>query len=214
MRPVRRAAITLSAATALALAASGPASAHEVAPTSGAAQLPVALVATAAGLVLLISIGLLAMARSGVRPAPAHVVAVALLFTGVAHCALVPEHWEEGWHLGVFFVLSGVILLGQAVALWRNPTGRMYASVIASTAVLLALYFLAREVALPLVAHRDPYLFEDLPVKAAELVAAALSAAALLPRPRTAYGDGPWTAVRSWAWRRGSAPLRPPPIRP
>ncbi|HEX6596475.1 MAG TPA: hypothetical protein VF045_06040, partial [Acidimicrobiales bacterium] len=89
-------------------------------------------------------------------------------------------HWAEGWLLGAFFVASGVLLVGQAavVALRRSPAA--YASVLASTAVFVVLYFLAREVALPLVDHRDPYLLEDVPVKVAEGVAALIAGLSLV----------------------------------
>lgn len=113
--------------------------------------------------------------------------AAALLFAGVAHCALTPSHWAEGWHLGLFFAGSGALLLGQAVVVAVRPSLAAYRSVLVSTTVLIALYVLSREVALPLVGHRDPYLVEDVPVKLAEGFAALVAGAALvrarLPRP-------------------------------
>lgn len=106
--------------------------------------------------------------------------AVSLLFAGVAHCALAPSHWSEGWHLGTFFAASGLLLVGQAAVLWLRPSVAAYRSVVLSTAVMLVLYVAARQVALPLVDHRDPYLLRDVPVKAAELFAAGLAVVALV----------------------------------
>lgn len=63
----------------------------------------------------------------------------ALLFTGVAHCALAPSHWAEGWHLGALFVASGLVLVGQAGLLWLRPSAAAYRSVLVSTAVLVVL---------------------------------------------------------------------------
>jgi hypothetical protein len=103
--------------------------------------------------------------------------AVALLFTGVAHCASAPAHFAEGWHLGAFFVGSGLLLLGQAALVCVRPSQAAYRSVVASTVALVALYVLGRQLTLPLVDHRDPYLLEDLPVKMAELAAAGLAIA-------------------------------------
>jgi hypothetical protein len=106
--------------------------------------------------------------------------ALALLFAGVAHCALAPSHWDEGWHLGAFFVASGALLVGQAAVLWLRPSVAAYRSVLLSTAVMILLYVAVREMAVPLVDHRDPYLLTDIPVKLSELMAAGLAGAALL----------------------------------
>ena len=117
----------------------------------------------------------------GARPRAADsAAAAALLFAGAAHCAVTPSHWAEGWHLGLFFALSGLLLLGQGLAVWLRPTVATYGSVVASTAVFIVLYFLVREFSLPLVGHRDPYLFEEYPVKVAEALAAVVAVVALL----------------------------------
>lgn len=108
------------------------------------------------------------------------IAAAALVFTGIAHCAVAPEHWREGWHLGLFFVASGLVLMGQALAVSLRPTARAYGWVGASTVGLIVLYFLARQVSLPLVGHSDPYLLEELPVKLAEALAAALAVATVV----------------------------------
>ena len=126
--------------------------------------------------------------RGDTRPGALQLVgAAALVFAGVAHCALSPSHWAEGWHLGAFFAASGLLLVAQGALLALRPSTFAYGSVVASTTVLVALYFLAREVALPLVDHQDPYLLEDVPVKLAE-VAAALVAGVALVRARVFAG--------------------------
>jgi len=120
--------------------------------------------------------------RGGGRP-PAGVglaAAAALLFAGVAHCALAPSHWAEGWHLGLFFAASGLVLVVQGAAAALRPTPAVYWSVLASTAALAALYFVGREVSLPLVDHQDPYLLTDVPVKGAEAAAAVVAGLALM----------------------------------
>lgn len=121
--------------------------------------------------------------RSGSVPWPGRLQlagAFALLFAGVAHCALAPSHWAEGWHLGAFFVASGLILVGQAGLLYLRPSPSAYRSVLVSTAVMVVLYVAVRQFALPFVDHRDPYLLTDVPVKAAELFAAGLAVIALV----------------------------------
>lgn len=127
-------------------------------------------------------------------PGPAQLVGgFALLFTGVAHCALAPAHYNEGWHLGLFFVASGLVLLGQAIVICLRPTRAVYRSVIASTALMIVLYFLGRQVTLPFVNHRDPYLLEDLPVKLAELLAAGLALAGLVKAKANLRALPAWT---------------------
>ena len=135
--------------------------------------------------------------------------AVALLFTGVAHCALAPSHYEEGWHLGAFFVASGLVLLGQAVLVCVKPSRAAYRSVVVSTVVMMALYVLARQLTLPLVDHRDPYLLEDLPVKVAEVVAAGVAVAGLVALRRRTQ---PVTSVSFGSAGATSMAARPVPL--
>lgn len=179
---------------AVLLLAAGPAAAHEMTPTTTTPMgvVPVVAATTAeaeqatggygvAGLAvatIITAVAVLAMRRRTARLD--RVASAALVFAGVAHLALVPSHWAEGWLLGAFFVASGVLLVGQAAVVALRPSPAAYASVLASTAVFVVLYFLAREVALPLVDHRDPYLLEDVPVKVAEGVAALIAGLSLV----------------------------------
>ena len=152
-----------------------------------AESLPWAGLAVAVGVAL---VGLAALRRWSGTTARDRAAAVALVFAGVAHCALTPSHWAEGWHLGLFFAASGVLLVGQGVALGLRATPAVHWSVVASTAAMLVLYVLAREVALPLVDHRDPYLLTDVPVKVAEVAALGLAGLALV-RARIVEGATP-----------------------
>lgn len=127
------------------------------------------------------ALGVLALRRWRTARAPLNTLAAAaLLFAGVAHCALTPSHWAEGWHLGLFFAASGVLLAVQGVAVGVWPSAAVHASVLASTLGLLVLYVLVREFAVPFVDHRDPYLITDVPVKVAELAAAGVAGLALI----------------------------------
>lgn len=103
----------------------------------------------------------------------------ALLFAGVAHVVLAPSHWAEGWQLGAFFAASGLVLALQAGLLLLRPSLALYRSIVVSTAGMVVLYVVARQFALPLVDHQDPYLLADIPVKLAELFAANLALTAL-----------------------------------
>ena len=106
--------------------------------------------------------------------------AFSLLFAGVAHCALAPSHWAEGWHLGAFFFASGLVFVGQAGLVCVRPSPAAYRSVLVTTAGMVVLYIAVRQFALPLVDHRDPYLLRDVPVKVAEAFAAGLALVALV----------------------------------
>jgi hypothetical protein len=137
------------------------------------------LAVTAAGALALRAALPLLRPGASARPADS-VAAAALVVAGVAHCAVTPSHWAEGWHLGLFFAVSGLLLLGQGAAVWLRPSAVAYASVVASTVGFIVLYFLVREFSLPFVGHRDPYLFQEYPVKVAEGLAALVAVAALV----------------------------------
>jgi len=82
------------------------------------------------------------------------------------------------------------VLAVQGAAAGLRPSRAVYWSVLASTAALAALYFVGREVALPLVDHQDPYLLTDVPVKGAEATAAVVAGLALM-RSRMAAASLP-----------------------
>lgn len=105
--------------------------------------------------------------------------ALALLFAGVGHLAQVPSHWAAGLHLGVFFLASGLVLAGQGALVWLRPSAGAYRSVVVTTVAMVVLYVAARQFALPLVDHQDPYLLGEMPVKLAEIFAANVALTAL-----------------------------------
>jgi hypothetical protein len=196
---MRSIAARVGLSVAVLLLAAGPAAAHEMTPTTTPTTTPAAMgvvpvvAATTTGpeaatggnaaAGLAVAMAVTAVAVRAIRRRTAgldRVAAAALVFAGVAHLALAPSHWAEGRLLGAFFFASGMLLVGQAGVVALRPSPAAYASVLASTAVLVLLYFLAREVTLPLVDHRDPYLLEDVPVKVAEGVAALVAGLSLV----------------------------------
>ncbi len=74
-----------------------------------------------------------------------------------------------------------------------RPSPGLYGSIVVANLAFIALYFMAREFALPLVGHRDPYVFEEYPVKVGEALAAAVVMASLL-RPRATLRPAPVAA--------------------
>jgi hypothetical protein len=100
---------------------------------------------------------------------PTDQLAVALLaYSAAAHGMQIASHWQEGPLLGLFFAVATGILAGQALGLARRPSATIYTTVALTTVVLIVLYFLVREVSVPLVDHRDPYRWTELVLKAAE----------------------------------------------
>jgi hypothetical protein len=71
------------------------------------------------------------------------------------------------------------VLVGQAVSLARRPSATTYATVVPTTVVLIVLYFVVREITVPFMDHRDPYLWSELVLKAAESVLLVVAAGRL-----------------------------------
>jgi hypothetical protein len=102
------------------------------------------------------------------KSSPADQLAVALLaYSAAAHLETAP-HWQEGWHLGLFFAVITAVLAGQALGLARSPSPSTYATVVVTTVLLIGLYFLVRELRVPFMDHRDPYQASELVLKASE----------------------------------------------
>jgi hypothetical protein len=105
------------------------------------------------------------------KSSPGDQLAVGLLaYSAAAHGVETAPHWQEGWHLGLFFALITAVLAGQALGLARRPSPATYTTVVLTTAVLIAVYFLVRETTVPFMDHRDPYRSSELVLKAAEAV--------------------------------------------
>jgi hypothetical protein len=123
---------------------------------------------------------------------PVDQLAVALLaYTAAGHGMEIAPHWQEGWPLGLFFAVVTAVLAGQGLSLARRPSATTYATVVPTTVVLIVLYFLVREITVPFMDHRDPYLWSELVLKAAEGVLVVVAAGRLRRRPPVAPGVRP-----------------------
>jgi uncharacterized membrane protein YfcA len=111
---------------------------------------------------------------------PTDQLAVALLaYSAAAHGMEIAPHWQEGWRLGLSFAVITAVLAGQALSLAKRPSATTYATVVPTTVVLIVLYFLVREITVPSMDHRDPYLWNEFVLKAAEGVLLAVAAGRL-----------------------------------
>ena len=93
-----------------------------------------------------------------------------VILTGVAgliHLWVAPEHFQESWVVGTFFVVAGIGQLAFGVALVRGLGTRGLLVGVAANAGLVCLYVLSRTVALPFLPAHDEGHVEHLPVAGA-----------------------------------------------
>ena len=121
----------------------------------------------AAGAILVASgAGLFATRRFSVRLG----VGALLIASGAIHLLLAPAHWQEGWHLGAFFVVSSFVLFGLAMSVTRTRRQPPWLGPGVLT-ILIGLYFVSRTVVLPGVGHTESYDVAGLLTKSAEALA-------------------------------------------
>lgn len=83
---------------------------------------------------------------------PLTLAALSGLAAGI-HAAVVPEHVEEYWLFGAFFVALTVFQAGWALAIVRRPTARVaLVGMVVSTAVVVV-WVLSRTTGLPVGPH-------------------------------------------------------------
>ncbi|MFW5471487.1 hypothetical protein ACOCJ4_15745 [Knoellia sp. CPCC 206435] len=122
-------------------------------------------------------------------------VALASVLAGAIHLAVTPEHLEEWWVFGTFFLVLGCFQLACAVVVLRRPTrGVALAGIVANLAVVLV-YVSSRTTGLPIeppediTSHAWSHVAEgagpaDLAATAAELAVICLLVTLLSPRLR------------------------------
>ena len=125
----------------------------------------------------------LAAGRAGaLLPARVQYVAAALsLLAALIHLWVTPEHFEEWWGYGAFFLVAAAaqVLYVPLVLVW--PTRMVLLLGIVGNLAIVALYLLTRTVGIPLfgpeAGHVEGFGFMDLCATASEMgIAAALGA--------------------------------------
>src|SRR5262245_38374131 len=129
-------------------------------------------------------------------PATRWLLAACLAGAAVIHAAMAPSHLGESALEGWGFVVSAWAQLALAVAVLVRPSRRVGAAVVATNAVLIAVWVVSRTAGLPFGAHSghaESVGFVDGVCVALEAVAVIIGA-----------------AVAGWRPFRGLGRLRPP----
>ena len=77
------------------------------------------------------------------------VVAAASLGAGAIHAAVVPEHLEETWLFGAFFILCAVFQFGWAAAVLLSSSPDVYRLGIVASVAMVAIWAASRTTGLP-----------------------------------------------------------------
>src|SRR5262249_2402142 len=88
----------------------------------------------------------------GAEAEPRLLLATALVGAGVIHAAVIPEHLDEWWAAGAFFVLLTIAEVGAAAAVllrWRAARERTLYAVLTISLVPLLVWAVSRMVGLP-----------------------------------------------------------------
>ncbi|WP_353951235.1 hypothetical protein V6K52_16580 [Knoellia sp. S7-12] len=124
-----------------------------------------------------------------------HWVAFASVLGGAIHLAVTPEHLEEWWVFGTFFIVVGCFQLAFAALVLRRPTWPVAFAGIAVNLAVVLVYVASRTTGLPIeppediTSHAWSHVAEgagpaDLAATGAELTVVCLLVTLLPPRLR------------------------------
>ena len=127
-------------------------------------------------------------------------IALASLFAGVIHLAVTPEHLEEWWAFGAFFIVTGLFQLTFALVVVRRPTWPVAVTGIAVNLGIVLVWVVSRTTGLPIsppvdiTSHEGTHGTEavgpaDLAATGAELLIVCLLVTLLPPRMRRVAGN-------------------------
>ena len=122
-------------------------------------------------------------------------IALASLFAGVIHLAVTPEHLEEWWVYGAFFIITGLFQLAFALVVVRRPTWPVALTGIAVNLGVVLVWVVSRTRGLQIeppediTSHEGTHLIEgvgpaDLAATGAELAVVCLLVTLLPARMR------------------------------
>jgi len=69
---------------------------------------------------------------------------------GVIHAAVVPEHLDEWWFFGAFFIITAVFQLAWAAVVVLRPSAIVYTNGALVNGAIIAVWVLSRTVGLPI----------------------------------------------------------------
>ena len=127
-------------------------------------------------------------------------IALASLFAGVIHLAVTPEHLEQWWAFGAFFIVTGLFQLAFALVVVRRPTWPVAVTGIAVNLGIVLVWVVSRTTGLPvtppvdITSHEGTHVIEgvgpaDLAATGAELLVVCLLVTLLPPRMRRVAGN-------------------------
>ena len=70
--------------------------------------------------------------------------ALMIVLAGIIHLWIIPEHWAHAPAHGLFFLLVGIIQIIWGIAVWRNPSTRLYYIGVIMAGWLIVLYGITR----------------------------------------------------------------------
>ena len=78
------------------------------------------------------------------------VLAVSSIAAGVIHAAVVPEHVEEAWIFGFFFLLAACFQIAWAIPAVFRPSFIVYATGTLANGALIGIWLLSRTAGVPI----------------------------------------------------------------
>jgi hypothetical protein len=97
-------------------------------------------------------------------------LAVASIAAGVIHAAVVPEHLDEEWVFGVFFILAAALQIAWAIPVFFGPSAIVLATGAAANGALIGIWVVSRTIGLPI----GPHAWMPEPVRAPDVTATLL----------------------------------------
>jgi hypothetical protein len=130
-------------------------------------------------------------------------VAILSLVAAVIHIGVMPEHFEEWWGYGLFFLVAAAAQALYAVAILRAPTPTLLWVGIVGNLAIIALWVLTRTIGIPFFGPHAGEIEEvgtmDLASKLAEILLVALLGVLLwkTEAPQPTFGTAAAVAFRS-----------------
>jgi hypothetical protein len=97
-------------------------------------------------------------------------LAVCSMAAGVIHVAVVPEHLEEEWVFGVFFIVTAGLQFAWAIQVVFAPSAIVYAAGALANGALIGTWVVSRTIGLPI----GPHLWMPEPARALDVTASLL----------------------------------------